>query len=75
MTIAKDNLNCKGVWGWLFGHKYRAKYSYGEPTIAFKGFEADTVNKSIKVMNASKRKVYHGDVCRRCGNIVNAQGN
>jgi len=75
VTIPKDNIwagyastNCKGIWGWLFGHKYRARFDSSLP-------KNRDIKGTTKYMEACKTKIYRGDVCKRCGNNVNTQGN
>jgi hypothetical protein len=74
----KKETVCKGIAGWLFGHKYEARYSFGKPTVdptksdSFWGnlvFSSDIAG----IVSASKPRTYHGDVCVRCGDVINKQ--
>ena len=50
------------------GHRYKARYDYGEPDFS--------MFKSIKVYNPDyierfKPKTYVKDICVRCGSVIN----
>lgn len=63
---------CRGLAGALFGHKFRARYSIGTPTLA-RIRNCDDIYVA-GVVEASKPRTYHGDVCERCGVIINNKG-
>ena len=56
---------CMG-WGLFFGHKYEARYDSIMPFCDLKGLYSSA-------LEAVKNKVYKGDVCVRCGDVVNKQ--
>lgn len=59
---------CVGLLGRIFGHSYRARYDeVTPPTYIWGGFLTPADRKAIK------DRTYRGDVCRRCGNVVNEQ--
>lgn len=62
---------CVGIFGRLFGHKFRARYSEGAPTIT--SIDRASVHAAIQAINATKSITYHGDVCVRCGLSINGR--
>ncbi len=63
---------CKGLSGRLFGHDYQPRYSVGTPT--FRGYPKATYCSEYhyeQMVEISKPRTYHGDVCRRCGDVKN----
>lgn len=60
---------CCGIMGWLFGHKFEAVYSYGEPTITIP-FAVTYMPGDIQALEASKKQTYKGHVCKRCGTKI-----
>ena len=61
----QDMNDCSGFVGRFLGHKYEARYDSILPgSIKFK-------HGSIAAIEATKDRVYRGDVCKRCGDIVN----
>ena len=57
---------CQGLFGLLFGHKYRARYDSELPS----RLSMDTFN--LKILEASKNRTYRGDICVRCGSRLDA---
>lgn len=56
---------CTGIIGHYFGHKYEPRYDTKLPgDVKFK-------SGTIAAIEALKDSVYRGDVCKRCGDIVN----
>lgn len=70
-------MECQGLFGRWFGHKFKPRYSLSEPTVEIKINSTTDVDAddAAAMLEASKRKTYHGDVCTRCGNLVNSQSN
>lgn len=68
-----ERRNCLGLGGWLFGHRYDARYSVKEHpnTMALeaRGISADTARRIAVLAD----RTYHGDVCVRCGSVVNRE--
>ena len=63
MSEAKK-MGCVG-FGRIFGHRYKARYDSSLPYgIKGKGLYPEH-------LEASRTKVYRGDVCVRCGRVVN----
>lgn len=67
---------CTGLLGWLLGHGYVPRYSTIEqfPPPEFWGARPGTYDCTVPadaVMPGSR--TYHGDVCTRCGDVVNRQ--
>lgn len=54
---------CVGIFGWLFGHNFRARFDIRQPSIHATG--------GVAFMKALQIRIYRGDVCKRCGNLVN----
>jgi hypothetical protein len=63
-------MNCHGLLGRLLGHAYRPRYSESAPTIKRVNELYDEALLP-KIVEASKSRTYHGDVCTRCGDVVN----
>ncbi len=55
---------CSGFIGHFFGHKYSPRYDTKLPA-------AKSIYGGAVVLEAMKQKIYRGDVCNRCGDIVN----
>jgi hypothetical protein len=67
-----DGVNCKGIFGRLFGHKYEPRYSRSAPTFQIKTMESLAfADELVAIMESSKVWTYHGDVCTRCGHVIN----
>lgn len=66
---------CISIWG----HKFGARYSYAYPegigpiTTPAARFSGASIEFAETMLRAGQVKTYHGDVCERCGVIVNAQ--
>lgn len=59
---------CKGLLGKIFGHKYYANYSFGQPQpIDIKGCSEQGF---IKMLEATKPATYEGSTCERCGHKI-----
>jgi hypothetical protein len=64
-------VNCNGIFGRLFGHKYEPRYSRSAPTFQIKTMDSLAyAEELVAIMEASKVWTYHGDVCTRCGNTT-----
>lgn len=49
----------------LIGHKYRPRYSYGQPSeFIVNGMFASDI---VKLKKSSRSETYHFDICERCG--------
>lgn len=64
-------MNCKGLFGRLFGHDYSARFSTTPPAKAT--LNSGSAQGVVMVVEAMTAKRYEGDVCRRCGHTVNQQ--
>lgn len=62
-------MKCQGLSGLLFGHRYRPRYSYGQPALA--SLKGGSHWGAAEVINASKPETYVCDICERCGHIIN----
>lgn len=59
---------CKGIFGYLFSHKFEARYVYvEEPNLVVS--ELTITMFSLHLIDVSKlrRLTYCGDICVRCG--------
>ena len=89
--------NCCGIFGLLFGHKYKARYDTHEVPHYPPGSEEiakrpdlreiiiaakDDISEDCEIVNAvdcvvrvnaetETLSTYKGDVCVRCGNVIN----
>lgn len=63
---------CSGLVGLLFGHDYQARYSLGETKLSIGAMEGPA-SAWCKIIEASKPQTYCGDVCTRCGHVVNGK--
>lgn len=61
---------CYGLAGLLFGHSYEPRYSLGAPSL--KSLTLGSGN-PVPLLEATKPKTYHGDVCSRCGHVIGAK--
>lgn len=62
---------CKGLVGRLLGHKFDARYSIGAADLPLSLI--DLKGPSSQVQEALEKMrpwTYHGDVCERCGLVV-----
>lgn len=66
-------VDCKGILGRLFGHKYQPRYSTSKPHPEAYTSEPYLIGQLRSLMEASKTCVYQNDVCVRCGHVVNVQ--
>ena len=56
---------CVGWVGKVFGHRFEARYSLGEPgPLKAEGCWPDQYE---RILTATKAKTYNGDICVRCG--------
>lgn len=69
--------DCKGIFGFLFGHKFRPRYHEEQqasstplPDDLMMELGADDASMLIEAMRSYKQ-TYVGDVCVRCGKVVN----
>lgn len=65
-------MNCKGILGWLFGHKYTSIYNtyYDEqlPNKASLDRATPMLVQSIKTI--TKKEIYLYSHCKRCGDKI-----
>jgi hypothetical protein len=66
---------CQGVIGKLVGHKYQGRYTVEERK-SLRLFESAFASafariEDFKAPQDVYKKTYHGDVCPRCGDIIN----
>jgi hypothetical protein len=74
---------CNGLWGWLFGHKFQARFNEeeGEGRWPFKVFNIErsmygtpdphNIDMSSIINSTKSRKsTYVFDICERCGEII-----
>ena len=63
----------------IFGHKFQARYSTTEQPndLPFDFNERARVGVVELLINVNKSRTstYHGDVCKRCGMVVNEKSN
>jgi hypothetical protein len=70
-------VNCQGLFGRLFGHRYVATHTKKPPTDAaevafFEAMKHPLASLYLEGMETTTR-IYVGHVCARCGNVVNKQ--
>ena len=67
-------MSCVGI-GRLLGHRYRARYSTKEsrPFWATPGFYGEIKIHGQKPQLHISSRTYEGDVCERCGDVVNRE--
>lgn len=66
-------MKCSGLAGYLFGHEYEPRYSTTPPDgFSFGPFKG-SADAYTAAVDAWKVRQYHGDVCKRCGHVVNEQ--
>lgn len=63
-------MNCQGI-GRILGHKYEARYDT-TPTGWNVNARSISPQDVLAIIDANSVKTYRGDVCTRCGHIVNA---
>lgn len=65
---------CQGLLGRLFGHRYEGRYSEHEAVPDGVSFQVPPGPAGERLVEATKTRTrtYHGDVCVRCGDVVNA---
>ncbi len=63
---------CKGLKGLWSGHDYQPRYTKG-PAIAETGQMTIDPEALAKVLDTYRHITYEGDVCTRCGDVVNAK--
>lgn len=59
---------CIGT-GLLFGHKFEARYSLG--LAMDMNTKGTSISEVIRLLDSSRARTYEGDVCTRCGMVVN----
>lgn len=67
-------VKCVGIFGAIFGHKYRARTTehIGPCSVTPNGAYAIWATTDSMLDKYRERETrYHGDVCARCGKIVN----
>ena len=62
---------CTGVFGWLFGHKYRARFTTTQRSILENPREMEGYG-ICEVLEAAKLndRRYKREVCERCGDTI-----
>lgn len=61
---------CSGLAGLLFGHNYQSRFNREPGYLRLDGFSGPAY--ALKeVIEKGTKTIYVGDVCRRCGEIVN----
>lgn len=63
---------CNGILGTLLGHKFRARYDEWDE-LEMPPCKVENIKGSFKTHFGTERKIYKGDVCKRCGTVVNRQ--
>lgn len=68
--------SCRGLVGWLFGHKFVERIStenrtYGHNTRMGNTFGSVEIKGAIPPAD-EKIVTYHGDICLRCGLVIQA---
>lgn len=61
---------CKSLAGFILGHKFRARFHEGKPTID--NFRRGSAHGICAIIEASKPLTYVHDICERCGEIRKA---
>lgn len=64
-VFPSDKSGCDGLVGMIFGHRYEARWDTVTPPTPVWGYLTAFDREAIK------DRTYRGDVCRRCGNVVN----
>lgn len=88
--MMQEENDCKGITGWLFGHKFEARYDSNDNQTTPGNFTTQQVPEDIlsqaiedgeclsDILEAmavnSKKSTYVHDVCVRCGKVVIRQG-
>lgn len=63
---------CIGITGRLFGHRYEARHSVSTRKVVLPAkAPGDFVSIKGAVPRDFEKRTYHGDVCARCGAVVN----
>lgn len=61
---------CQGLFGRLLGHDYQPRYSETQsPVRQAASFEGIFSGDMVRILT-SKDRIYHGDVCSRCGGTL-----
>jgi len=63
---------CSGIFGAIFGHRYKARYSYGKPMV-FDNIKSGNADGVARILQASKDATYEGDICERCGHKIDKE--
>lgn len=72
----KTTDRCVGIFGWLFGHNFQPRKT--EKIGSCAAFPSGTyaimsITDSMLDKYRERKTFYHGDVCQRCGKVVNEQ--
>ena len=66
-------MNCQGI-GRILGHKYEARYDRMPGAVSIEPYGMVFADDVVKIIAAGEAKTYRGDVCVRCGHVVNQEG-
>lgn len=71
---------CVGIMGYIFGHKFKPRHNTKEETVPpdMEKFKSSASSKTVIALFESlterkKTVTYKGDICVRCGEIINEQ--
>jgi len=64
-------MNCQGI-GRILGHKYEARYDRKPPQVNSPAGSLVYASEMVRLIEAGTQRIYRGDVCTRCGHIVNS---
>jgi hypothetical protein len=62
---------CNNLLGRLIGHDYQGRYTVEEYTFPSIFDQPFVSVKCAEVSQDTYKKTYHGDVCSRCGDVIN----
>lgn len=71
---AKRHGGCRGIMGWMFGHRFESRVSHEKltsPVVLGEQRGGWMHLENVPLHPNEDRTTYHGDVCTRCGLVVN----